>query len=58
MNNTLEKIAAINEEIAKYAFKQLPTGTEHFVVTYLKRVRNGLYNTDTLRYANFFINKI
>ncbi len=56
--NTFEKIIAINEKIAKYAFKQLPNGTEYFVATYLKRVRSGLYNADTLRYANFFINKI
>lgn len=56
--NTFEKIIAINEKIANYAFKQLPVGTEHFVATYLKRVRSGLYNDDTLRYANFFINKI
>lgn len=56
--NTFEKIIAINEKIANYAFKQLPTGTEYFVAAYLKRVRSGLYNVDTLRYANFFINKI
>lgn len=56
--NTFEKIIAINEKIANYAFKQLPTDTEHFIATYLKRVRKGLYNADTLRYANFFINKI
>ena len=56
--NTFEKIIAINEKIANYVFKQLPVGTEYFVAAYLKRVRNGLYNADTLRYANFFINKI
>lgn len=56
--NTFEKIIAINEKIANYAFKQLPVGTEYFVAAYLKRVRKGLYNADTLRYANFFINKI
>ena len=56
--NTFEKITAINEKIANYAFKQLPAGTEYFVATYLKRVRNGLYNADTLHYANFFITKI
>lgn len=56
--NTFEKIIAINEKIANYAFKQLPAGKEYFIATYLKRVRNGLYNIDTLRYANFFINKI
>lgn len=56
--NTLEKLIAINEKIGNYAFKPLPTGTEHFVVTYLKRVHKGLYNADTLRYANFFITKI
>lgn len=56
--NTFEKIIAINEKIANYAFKQLPAGTEYFVAAYLKRVRSGLYNADTLRYANFFINKI
>lgn len=56
--NTFEKIIAINEKIANYAFKQLPAGKEYFIATYLKRVRNGLYNADTLRYANFFINNI
>ena len=56
--NTLEKLIAINEKIGNYAFKPLPVGTERFVVTYLKRVRKGLYTANTLRYANFFINKI
>lgn len=58
MNNTVEKLININEKLGNYAFKPLPAGIEHFIITYKKLIRGGLYNYNTLRYANFFINKI